>query len=111
MGVATPRPGYRTAMLLLIACLAGALLAPVTVYLFGSTVMGPYEGAGGLGGFTASVFSAAADGKPGALALLLTPAGLALTWYLVARLLRLRGDEPEGDADNPRKVSESQDFS
>lgn len=97
----TSRPGRRTALTLLILCLAGALLAPVAVYLFGSTVMGPYEGDGGIGSFTAGVFAAAADGKPGALALLLSPAALVLTWWLIFLLLGRARPENETEIDNP----------
>ena len=95
------RPARRTALTLAILCLAGALLAPVAVYLFGSTVMGPYEGDGGLAGFSASVFAAAVEGKAGALALVLTPAGLLLTWWLVFQLLRRTRSGPKEQADNP----------
>ena len=94
------RPAPRTALTLLILCVAGVLLAPVAVYLFGSTVMGPYEGDGGFMRFAGSVFSAAAGGRPGALALLLTPAGLVLTWWLIFRLLRRRPANVEPTENN-----------
>ena len=96
----TPRPARRTALTLLALCLVGALLTPVAVYLFGSTVMGPYEGDGGFGSFAGSVFSAAAGGKPGALALLLTPTGLVLTWWLIIRLLRRAPADTETPENN-----------
>jgi len=92
----TPRPKSRTALTLLIVCLTGALLAPVAVYVFGTTVMGPYEGEGGLGGLAGSVFSAAAELKVGALALLLAPAGLVLTWWLIFHMLRRRSRSDTG---------------
>jgi hypothetical protein len=95
-----PRPAGRTTLTLLIACLIGAIVAPAAVYLFGSAVMGPYEGDGGLGGFASSVFSAAAQGKTGALALLLAPAGLILTWWLIFFLLRRASTDRPDDSDN-----------
>ena len=88
-----------TALTLLLLCLAGALLAPVAVYLFGSSLMGPYEGDGGLAGFMTGVFSAAVECHYGALALLLTPAGLVLTWWLIFQLLKPKRLDPEIDTD------------
>ncbi len=78
----------RSTVILLGLCLLAALLAPVAVYLFGSAVMGPYEGTGGLGGFVGQVYSQAFAGKTSALALMLSPALALLTWWGLARYLR-----------------------
>jgi len=70
----------------------GAVIAPVTVYLFGSLLIAPYAGEGGLAGFLSSVYGDAARGEAAAWALLLSPAALILTWWLVVRARRaMRG--------------------
>ncbi len=65
-----------------------ALLAPVVVYLFGSALMGPYEGPGGLGGFVGHVYGQALAGKTSAIALMLSPTLALLTWWGLAGYLR-----------------------
>ena len=77
----------RSLLLFAALSLLGVLLAPLVVYWFGSTVMGPYEGDSGLTGFLGSVYSAAWAARPGALALILSPAGLLLTWWLIFKFL------------------------
>lgn len=90
----------RSLLLFAVLSLLGVLLAPLVVYWFGSTVMGPYEGDSGLSGFLASIYSAAWAARPGALALILSPAGLLLTWWLVVKLLLSSRSTVESDGNN-----------
>jgi hypothetical protein len=90
----------RSLLLLFVLSLLGVLLAPLVVYWFGSTVMAPYEGDSGLSGFLASVYSAALAARPGALALILSPAGLLLTWWLIFKLLSVSRNTLESDDNN-----------
>ena len=73
---------------LLMLVLAGFLLAPIAVYIFGVNLFAPYEGDGGLPGFLGSVYGDALRGEPAAWALLLTPAAFVITWWAVFRLIR-----------------------
>jgi hypothetical protein len=87
----------RGGMLIAGLCLAGALLVPFAVYLFGSTLMGPYEGEAGLAGFLAAVFSDVFRARAGALALVLSPAAFVLLWWLIFHLLRQPQTRPTGN--------------
>ena len=89
----TNKPRARSAILLSGLALAGALLVPLAVYLFGSTLMGPYEGDGGLVGFLATVYADLLRGRPGALALVLSPTVFFALWWLIFRLVRRRRAE------------------
>jgi hypothetical protein len=81
-------PGWRRSLRsLLLVIAAGAVIAPVVVYLFGVTVFAPYEGQGGLPGFLGSVYGSALAGSSAAWVLLLSPAALWLTWWGIYRLL------------------------
>lgn len=82
---------YRVASLLI----AGAILAPVAVYIFGVSLIAPYEGDGGVMGFLGSVYGDALGGKAAAWALLLSPVAFVLTWWAVYRLIRAGRGTPE----------------
>lgn len=68
--------------------IAGAILAPVAVYVFGVNLIAPYEGDGGMLGFLGSVYGEALNGKAAAWGLILSPAAFVLTWWAVYRLIR-----------------------
>lgn len=84
----TPRPLRRLIITLLTIIAGGAVLAPVAVYVFGTTLLAPYEGDGGVLGFLGSVYGDAWQGKAAAWGLLLSPTAFLLTWWAVFRLLR-----------------------
>jgi hypothetical protein len=83
----------------------GAVIAPVAVYLFGSLLIAPYAGEGGLAGFLTNVYGDAARGEAAAWGLLLSPATLILTWWLVVRARRSMGRQ-RADAGIPSKSQE-----
>jgi len=83
----------------------GAVIAPVAVYLFGSLLIAPYAGEGGLVGFLSSVYGDAARGEAAAWALLLSPASLILTWWLVVQARRSMRQQ-RSDAGIPAKSEE-----
>lgn len=70
-------------------CLIGV---PVVIYIFGSLIVGPYQGDGGLLGMMAAMYVDALTGHPAALILLFAPAILVGIWIGVFfarnRLLR-----------------------
>jgi len=66
--------------------LAGGFLVPVASYVTGKRVIGAYEGKLGLSDYLGSVYGAAGRGEILAWWLLLTPALIALVWYLIIRL-------------------------
>ena len=78
-----------------IVIVAGAVLAPVAVYVFGASLIAPYEGDGGALGFLGSVYGDALRGKLAAWALLLSPALFVLTWWAVVRLARSPDSAPK----------------
>lgn len=62
--------------------IAGAIAAPALVYAVGS-LLGPYEGPNGFLGFLSDVYGDAFTGNPAALGLLLSPAALLLSGWLI----------------------------
>lgn len=77
---------YKAWLYGLLACL---ISVPVLVYLFGSIVVGPYEGEGGLIGMMGSIYVDAITLQPSALVLLVSPLLLILVWKLSLRLRRI----------------------
>ena len=73
----------------------GAIIAPVAVYLFGVLLIAPYEGDGALLGFLGDVYGDAAAGEAAAWGLLLSPAALILTWWVVIWLWRRGRPTPD----------------
>lgn len=70
---------------LLALALAGGLVVPIASYVTGKRVIGAYEGKLGLSDYLDSVYGAAGRGEFLAWWLLLSPALIALVWYLVIR--------------------------
>jgi hypothetical protein len=66
--------------------LTGGLVLPIASYVVGKRVIGAYEGKLGLSDYLDSVYGAAGRGELLAWFLLLSPALIALVWYLVIRL-------------------------
>jgi hypothetical protein len=66
--------------------LTGGLVLPIASYVVGKRVIGAYEGKLGLSDYLDSIYGAAGRGEPLAWFLLLSPALIALVWYLVIRL-------------------------
>jgi hypothetical protein len=66
--------------------LTGGLVLPIASYVVGKRVIGAYEGKLGLSDYLDSVYGAAGRGELLAWLLLLSPALIALVWYLVIRL-------------------------
>ena len=77
--------------------LTGGLVLPIASYVAGKRVIGAYEGKLGLSDYLDSVYGAAGRGEFLAWWLLLSPALIALVWYLIIRL----GREPSSQADSP----------
>lgn len=75
--------------------LTGGLVLPIASYVAGKRVIGAYEGKLGLSDYLDSVYGAAGRGEFLAWWLLLSPALVALVWYLVIRL----GWNPSANAD------------
>lgn len=75
--------------------LAGGLLLPVAAYLAGKRLIGAYEGKLGLSDYLGSIYAGAAQGELLAWWLLLTPALVALLWYLLLRLGRRPADRQD----------------
>ena len=92
-----PRSALSSSLYILVL---GAVIAPVAVYLFGSLLIAPYAGEGGVAGFLSDVYGDAARGEAAAWALLLSPATLILTWWLVAQARRAMR-RPIADQGNP----------
>ncbi len=70
--------------------LAGGLVLPIASYMAGKRVIGAYEGKLGLSDYLDSIYGAAGRGEFLAWWLLLSPALIALVWYLVIRWGRER---------------------
>lgn len=70
--------------------LAGGLVLPIASYMAGKRVIGAYEGKLGLSDYLDSIYGAAGRGEFLAWWLLLSPALVALVWYLVIRWGRQR---------------------
>lgn len=66
--------------------LAGALVVPIAGYMGGKRLIGAYEGKLGLSDYLDSIYAAAGRGEILAWWLLLTPALIAILWYLIIRL-------------------------
>jgi hypothetical protein len=66
-------------------CLIGV---PVIIYIFGSLIVGPYMGEGGLLGMLGTIYLEALTGHLSALILLFSPAILITIWIGVIHLCR-----------------------
>ena len=91
----TPRPLRRSLSTIAILVALSALVAPVAVYVFGVSLIAPYDGDGGMLGFLGNVYGDALHGRAAAWGLLLSPAALVLTWWAAFRLLRAGRRRPE----------------
>ena len=94
----TSRPLGRTLKTFVMLLLAGILLAPVAVYVFGVNLIAPYEGDGGALGFLGSIYGEALNGEAAAWALILSPTLFVLTWWVALRLVRACKQPPRPDA-------------
>ena len=66
----------------------GAVIVPIAAYLVGGTVVGPYQGDGGLTGYLGAIYLSAWRGERAALTLILTPLAVFATWLTALWLLR-----------------------
>ena len=66
--------------------LTGAVILPVTAYLVGSVIVGPYAGDSGLAGYLGTIYLSALRGEQAALTLILTPLLIALIWRITLKL-------------------------
>jgi len=74
----------RVAALLLTAI----VFIPAAAYFIGSTVVGPYEGAGGLAGYLGEIYLSAMRGERAALTLILSPLLIVIIWKISLLLFR-----------------------
>ncbi len=70
---------------LLALALTGGLALPIASYMVGKRLIGAYEGKLGLTDYLNSIYGAAGRGEVLAWWLLLTPALIAILWYLLVR--------------------------
>lgn len=77
--------------LLLLALFIGTVLLPVSAYLAGGRVIGPYEGTRGLASYLGAIYQDAGRGRVPALLVLFGPAASLLVWYLRSWLLGRSG--------------------
>lgn len=84
---APPKPRGRRLLTFGGLALGGAVALPIAVFLFGERFMEDYAG-DGLGGFLGTLLAELAGGDPAAWLLVVTPALLLATWWLVAQVLR-----------------------
>ena len=77
--------------------LAGGLALPIAGYVAGKRLIGAYEGKLGLTDYLNSVYGAAGRGELLAWWLLLTPALIAIVWYLIIRAGRRSERAPSED--------------
>jgi hypothetical protein len=66
--------------------LAGGIALPIAGYMAGKRLIGAYEGKLGLTDYLSSIYGAAGRGELLAWWLMLTPALIAILWYLVLRV-------------------------
>lgn len=74
----------RVAALLLTAI----VFIPAAGYLIGSTIVGPYEGDGGLAGYLGTIYLSAMRGERAALTLILSPLLIVVIWQISLLLFR-----------------------
>ena len=77
--------------------LAGGLVIPIAGYMAGKRLIGAYEGRLGLTDYLSSIYDAAGRGELLAWWLLLAPALIAITWYLIIRVGRWPGRAADED--------------
>jgi len=82
------RPLRRWVLLVLSLLAAGLVLLPLAVYVFGQQVVGPYEGSGGIIGFTGSIYAGLLRAEASAWLLVASPALLATCWIGLRRATR-----------------------
>lgn len=87
---AKPKTGLRRAVLTALSVLLGGGLAIAGLSFAVGSLMSRYEGEGGFAGYLLTVFGDAFQGRPAALALLLSPAAMLLLWWVVIRFWRFR---------------------
>ena len=90
----SPRRGRGLVYTIALIVGLGAIVAPAAVYLFGVTLIAPYEGEGGALGFLGTVYGDALAGSSAAWALLLSPAAFVFVWWAAFRLLRATRSQP-----------------
>lgn len=73
----------------LIFALLCVIAAPAAIFLLGSALIGPYEGASGMIGLMQHIYSDALAGEPAAWLVLLAPCLLILIWSISFRISRL----------------------
>jgi hypothetical protein len=92
------RPLRRRVLLVLSLLAAGLVLLPLSVYVFGQQVVGPYEGSGGIIGFTGSIYAGLLRGEASAWLLVASPALLATCWIGLRRATRRQPQARHGAA-------------
>ena len=87
---ATPTGGLRRWAMTVLSVLSGGGLAVAGLSFAVGSLMSRYEGEGGFLGYLLTVFGDAFQGRPAALALLLSPAAMLLLWWIIIRFWRFR---------------------
>ena len=67
------------------ALIAGLILLPVAIFLFGQLAAGSYDGPAGLPGFLGDIYGDLLRGKLLAWTIVLSPAALVSIWWAVVR--------------------------
>lgn len=83
--------------LLLFLGVAGPLLVPVAAYVAGRRIAGPYAGARGLESYLGTIYADALRGNPLALAIVLGPLLVAITWSARGAYVRRRARREAAD--------------
>ena len=86
------------AQLATLFAIAGLILLPALIFVFGVLFAGSYEGSSGVFGFLGDLYADLLRGRPLAWAIAASPAALAGTWWLVARFAFRRRPEPGAEA-------------
>ncbi len=82
-------PSWKKILIRIAALLfAGAVIIPVMAYLVGGTIVGSYEGNGGLAGYLGTIYLSTWHGERAALMLILAPLLIVVIWLTALRIFR-----------------------
>ncbi len=81
-------PSKKRLIRIAIVLLTAFVFIPVTAYLVGTIVVGPYEGESGLAGYLATIYQSALRGERAALTLTLSPLLIVIAWQVGLLLFR-----------------------
>ena len=82
-------PQWKRNLIRIVALLViGAVIVPIVAYLVGGTIVGPYEGNGGLTDYLGTIYLSAGRGERAALTLILTPLLIVAIWLTALWLFR-----------------------